>query len=121
MKQALARLGEKNYENMGVKLWRRSKATEMARQGHSLGEVLTAGESRAILNYVQESAIDSAALLQETLNLSEDEAEEVRTSALRWRSSASDGGGATVGKECDPSGFPRKVFELLTRLGSRRA
>ena len=78
IKQALAMLGEQNYENIGFKLWRKSKATEMARQGHSLGEVLTAGEwkSRAILNYVQESAIDSAALLSETLNLSEDEADE---------------------------------------------
>ena len=63
--------------SMSWKGFRAGKASCMAAQGCTIGEILTAGEwkSRALLAYVDEIVIDSAAMLQETMHESEDEAE----------------------------------------------
>ena len=60
---------------MAWKAWRAGKASQMAQQGSGLGEVLTAGEwrSKALLNYVNESAIDAARILDDTLAASDAE------------------------------------------------
>ena len=47
----------------------------MAAAGDSLGTILTCGDwrSKAILNYVEESAVDASRLLLETLDASDEE------------------------------------------------
>ena len=63
--------------SMSWKAFRAGKASCLAAQGCSIGEILTAGEwkSRAFLAYVDETVIDSAAMLKESMQESEDEAE----------------------------------------------
>ena len=75
VKASLLMLGEAEAEHLGWKAWRAGRASEMTRQGHGLGEVLTAGEwkGRAVLNYVNETAIDAAAMLNAVVEGSEDE------------------------------------------------
>ena len=64
-------------DSLTWKSFRAGKATCMASQGCSLGEILTAGEwkSKAFLNYVDESTIDSARLLKESVESDGEEEE----------------------------------------------
>ena len=75
LRSLLLRIGVPNGERLGWKGFRAGKATQMAAQGDRLGETLTAGEwrSRAFLNYVDESAVDQARLLADTVEASSDE------------------------------------------------
>ena len=60
-----------------LKAFRASKASNMISAGEPLKTVLTWGEwrSRAVLNYIDENAVEQAALLEATLIASDDEGE----------------------------------------------
>ena len=60
-----------------LKAFRAGKATALAVQGKSLGTILQAGEwrSSAFLSYVDTDTVDQAQLLEQTLALSDDEAQ----------------------------------------------
>ena len=57
------------------KCFRASKATSMVSAGDSLGTNLTAGDlrTRSILNYIDESAVDKARLVAETVESSDED------------------------------------------------
>ncbi len=59
------------------KSWRAGKATQLAKDGRSIGQILLAGEwkSASFDRYVDTGLIDPSALLQVALDQSDDEAD----------------------------------------------
>ena len=74
-RNTLKAIGEKNSESYGWKAFRAGKATQLASQDSSIGEILTAGEwrTKAFLNYIDEASIDSASLLEESMKSDDEE------------------------------------------------
>ena len=72
---ALKFVGFENCGAMTLKAFRSGRATTMAANGASLQAILEAGEwkSRAVLNYVASEQVDDIAILDATLQQSDDE------------------------------------------------
>ena len=75
LRAMLAMVGVEQSQAYTLKTFRAGKATALMVAGAKLGEVLKAGEwrSHAILNYVDEGAVDEATFLEETMAVSDDE------------------------------------------------
>ena len=76
LKQFLLVLGFQGATALTLKAFRAGKATELAAEGKTIGQILRAGEwkSAAFLAYIDEDAVDAAQLLDTTLAQSEEEA-----------------------------------------------
>ena len=70
MKEALRSVGCLTAEEITWKSWRAGKATEMAKEGFNLGQILIAGEwaSRSFLRYVDLEKINQANYLGVTID-----------------------------------------------------
>ena len=75
LRKYLNLLGIPNAQEYTLKAFRAGRATAMAAGGSSLGVILQAGDwrSAAFLRYLDETTIDTAAFLQQTLEGSDEE------------------------------------------------
>lgn len=69
-------MGVPSAQSATLKVFRASRATNLALQGKPLAHILQAGEwkSAAVLSYASAEALDKGAFLRQTLSQSEDEA-----------------------------------------------
>ena len=77
LRRVLGLLSVKSSQSYTLKSFRAGRATELAAQGRSIGDILRAGEwrSAAFLSYVDADAVDERQLLESTLENSDADSE----------------------------------------------